>query len=89
MKANFRISTHKTPSGVTRYFSHSTAHCSSPIGGKIPLTGSHSVILSPDSVNRVTPPTTTMKNTRPEEMYNHLATAGVVRIGNVSLRVSE
>lgn len=53
------------------------------------MTGSHSVILSPDSVNRVTPPTTTMKNTRPEEMYNHLATAGVVRIGSASLRVSE
>lgn len=70
-----------TPSGVTLYFSHSTAHCSCPIGGRIPLTGSHSVMDRPDSVRRVTPPTTMMKKTNPDEMYSQLATTGVVSPG--------
>lgn len=42
----------------------------------MPVIGFHSVILSPDSVNRVTPPTTITAKTKPEDINNHLPTAG-------------
>ena len=45
-------------------------------GGKIPETGFHSVMLRPDSVRRVTPPTTTMPNTSAEEHMSQYPTEG-------------
>jgi hypothetical protein len=65
-------STYKIPSGETRYFSHSTSHSASLIGGNIPVKGSHSVILNPDSVNLVKPPMTTIPNTSAEHPNNQL-----------------
>ena len=47
-------------SGVFLYFSNSTIHSSSLIGGKVPVIGRHSVIDKPLSVKRVTPPTITL-----------------------------
>src|SRR5438270_900945 len=47
-----------------------------------PVIGLHSVILNPDSVNRVTPPTTMMPSTKTEENISHLPTEGGGRIGN-------
>lgn len=41
-------------------------------------------MLSPDSVSRVTPPTTMIPRTRVEERRSHLATAGVGRTGGIS-----
>lgn len=46
--------------------------------------GFHSVILNPDSVNRVTPPTTTMPNTRVAEIISHIPTPLVGRMGSPS-----
>ena len=60
------------PSGDTLYFSHSTSHSASVIGGRIPVKGSHSVILRPDSVNRVNPPMMTIPKTRAEHPNNQL-----------------
>jgi hypothetical protein len=77
--------THIMPSGLTLYFSHSTAHCSSPIGGRMPVIGSHSVILSPDSVSLVKPPTMMMKKTMPEHAKSQVETlAGASRGGRVA-----
>lgn len=50
-------------SGDDRYFVNSVSHCSGLKGGRDPVTGLHSVILRPDSVNRVRPPNTTMPKT--------------------------
>ena len=49
----------------------------------MPVTGRHSVILNPDSVKRVTPPTTMTPSTKTDEISNHLPTAGEGRIGRV------
>ena len=48
----------------------------------MPDTGFHSVILKPDSVRRVTPPTTMTANTRPDEARSHIPTGGGERIGS-------
>jgi len=42
----------------------------------MPVMGRHSVMLSPDSVRRVTPPTTIMAKTKVEENKSHRPTAG-------------
>lgn len=42
----------------------------------MPATGRHSVILRPDSVKRVTPPTTMTAKTKADEPSNHIATGG-------------
>ena len=49
----------------------------------MPVTGRHSVMLKPDSVKRVTPPTTMTPSTKIDESSNHLPTAGEGRIGRV------
>ena len=46
-----------------------------------PVIGFHSVILKPDSVSRVTPPTTMIAKTKVAEPMSHPPTAGGVRIG--------
>lgn len=69
-------------SGVALYFSNSTIHSLCVRGGRIPVIGLHSVILSPDSVNRVTPPTTMTPNTKTEDSMSHLLTDGGGRMGS-------
>lgn len=46
-----------------------------------PVMGFHSVMLSPDSVRRVTPPTTMIARTSVAEAISHPPTAGGERIG--------
>jgi hypothetical protein len=69
-------STHRRNSGVALYFSNSSSHSVSESGGRTPVMGRHSVMLSPDSVSRVTPPTTMTAMTRVEESKSQLPTAG-------------
>lgn len=45
------------------------------------MIGRHSVMLNPDSVRRVTPPTTMTAKTRVEERKSQFATAGVESTG--------
>lgn len=58
--------THMRPSSLSWYFWYSSSHCAWLSGGSDPLTGRHSVMLRPDSVSRVRPPTTTMLKVRNE-----------------------
>lgn len=71
-------STYILHSGVFLYLANSTSQSAAPRGGKIPLTTFHSVILKPDSVNLVKPPTTTIVKTIPAITNRYLATSGVV-----------
>lgn len=48
------------------------------------MIGFHSVILKPDSVRRVTPPTTMTAKTRAEDANSHIATGGGVKVGSSS-----
>lgn len=48
----------------------------------MPVTKFHSVMLRPDSVKRVRPPTTTILNTRPEMRNKWLDTDGEVSMGS-------
>ena len=68
--------TYSLNSGVRLYFSNSSSQSACERGGRIPATGRHSVILRPDSVNRVTPPTTITAKTKAEEVRSHIATGG-------------
>src|SRR5205085_12013939 len=54
------------------YLSNSAVHSASVRGGKIPVTGFHSVIESPDSVSRVAPPTTTSRRTRNATVHSQV-----------------
>jgi hypothetical protein len=60
------------PSGESLYFSHSTSHSAAVMGGRIPVIGSHSVILKPDSVSRVRPPMMIMPKTSVEQPSNQV-----------------
>jgi len=51
----------------------------------MPVIGFHSVMLKPDSVRRVTPPTTITAKTNPADPINHPPTPGEDRIGNWSV----
>jgi hypothetical protein len=64
------------------YFLNSVSQSFSERGGRIPVIGRHSVMLNPDSVRRVTPPTTITAKVRPEERRSQRPTAGDGRIGN-------
>ena len=48
----------------------------------MPVIGFHSVMLKPDSVRRVTPPTTITPNTNPADPRSHLPTPGDDNTGN-------
>jgi hypothetical protein len=67
---------HRRNSGVALYLSNSPSHSSRDSGGSTPVIGRHSVMLSPDSVRRVTPPTTMTAMTRVEENKSQFPTAG-------------
>ena len=73
--------THRRNSGVALYFSNSLSHSASESGGRTPVMGRHSVMLNPDSVRRVTPPTTMTAKTSVEERKSQFATAGVESTG--------
>lgn len=64
------------------YFSNSFSHSASESGGRMPVIGRHSVMLNPDSVRRVTPPTRMTAKTRVEERKSQFATAGVESTGS-------
>jgi len=68
--------THRRNSGVALYLSNSSSHSARESGGRTPVIGRHSVMLSPDSVRRVTPPTTMTARTRTEESKSQFPTAG-------------
>lgn len=74
--------THNLNSGVRLYLLNSSSHSACERGGRIPDTGRHSVMLRPDSVKRVTPPTTITANTRVEDASSHIATGGGESTGN-------
>jgi hypothetical protein len=61
-------------SGLSLYLANSSSHASSFLGGKLPVTGRHSVMLSPDSVRRVSPPKTTIPKTLAAEPSSQYAT---------------
>jgi hypothetical protein len=61
-----RKKTYILPSSLALYLANSSSHSAGPRGGSMPLTGFHSVMLNPDSVRRVRPPTTTMLKVRKE-----------------------
>ena len=50
-------------SGEARYLSNSDCQAEAFMGGREPVTGRHSVMLRPDSVNLVRPPNTTIPYT--------------------------
>ena len=51
-------------------------------GGRLPVTGRHSVMLRPDSVRRVRPPKTTMPKTEVAERRSQVATPLVETSGH-------
>jgi hypothetical protein len=68
--------THSLNSGVALYFLNSTSHSADDNGGRIPVIGRHSVMLKPDSVRRVTPPTTITAKTKVDDKRSHRPTEG-------------
>lgn len=67
------------------YFSNSSVQSSNVSGGIAPVKGFHSVMLRPDSVRRVTPPTTMIPKTRALHPRSQLDTAGVDNVGRASI----
>src|SRR6266702_1889103 len=67
---------HRRNSGVALYLSNSLSHSARESGGRTPVMGRHSVMLSPDSVSRVTPPTMTTAMTSADESRSQFPTAG-------------
>lgn len=76
--------THILNSGDCLYLSNSSCHCACESGGIDPVTGFHSVMLRPDSVNRVIPPTTIITKTSVDETISHIPTPFVGRTGSAS-----
>lgn len=68
-------------SGVSLYFANSASQSAWVRGGMTPVIGFHSVILKPDSVRRVTPPTTIIASTSVADAISHPPTAGEGRTG--------
>jgi hypothetical protein len=64
------------------YFANSSSHAAWSSGGTMPVMGFHSVMLNPDSVRRVTPPTTMMPKTRPDDASSQRPTAGGASFGS-------
>src|SRR5436190_20997651 len=61
-------------SGICRYFTNSAAQSAANSGGRMPVTGFHSVIDRPERVSRVMPPTTTIRKINPQQKKSHTAT---------------
>src|SRR5581483_1538346 len=60
--------------GIAWYFVNSFRHSFSDSGGRTPVTGFHSTIDRPDSVNRVAPPTTSVATIIAAETRSHSRT---------------
>src|SRR2546430_1327090 len=60
--------------GICWYFSNSAAHAAVESGGRMPVTGCHSGIESPDRVNRVMPPITTIAKIMAQQDISQMAT---------------
>ena len=75
-------------SGVALYFSNSVFQSTSLSGGMIPVMGRHSVMLRPDSVRRVTPPTTMTAKTSADEKRSQRPTAGGASTGSLGAAAS-
>src|SRR6266404_3033093 len=75
-------STYRRNSGVALYLSNSLSHSARESGGSTPVMGRHSVMLSPDSVSRVTPPTTITAMTSTDESMSQFPTAGGENTGS-------
>src|SRR6476469_2481147 len=56
------------------YLANSACHSAGESGGKIPVTGFHSTIESPDSVSRVAPPTINVSNIIAADTSSHSRT---------------
>ena len=69
-------------SGVALYFVNSSSHSACVIGGRTPATGFHSVMLNPDSVSLVTPPTTMTPNANMEHTISQRPTEGGDKTGS-------
>src|SRR5216684_9048943 len=61
--------------GMCWYFSNSAAQAAADSGGRMPVTGCHSVIDRPDKVNLVMPPITTITKIMPQHTNSQTATA--------------
>lgn len=66
------------------YLSNSITHSSWVRGGRTPVIGRHSVMLRPDSVRRVTPPTTMIAKTSVEDARSQNPTDRDDRTGRAS-----
>jgi hypothetical protein len=74
--------TYSLNSGVALYLSNSVSHSGWERGGRMPVMGRHSVMLRPDSVRRVTPPTVMTAKTRVDEKRSQRPTGGGERTGS-------
>src|SRR5258708_36802600 len=70
-------------SGDSLYKLNSCSHSVSVVGGMVPVTGFHSVMLRPDSVKLVNPPNTTIPKTNPALPTSQYPTDLEEFIGNV------
>lgn len=70
----FDTPTYNLNSGVALYFVNSSSQAAWVRGGMTPVMGCHSVMLNPDSVKRVTPPTTMIPMTSVEDIMSHIPT---------------
>src|SRR5260370_16683621 len=61
-------------SGICCYLANSAAQSAAENGGTMPMTGFHSVIDRPERVSRVIPPTTTIREIKPQQRKSHAAT---------------
>src|SRR3984893_8997236 len=61
--------------GMCWYFSTSATQDAAESGGRVPVTGCHSVIDRPDRVSRVMPPITTITKIMPQHTSSQTATA--------------
>src|SRR5688572_5789929 len=75
--------------GMRRYFSNSAAQAASVRGGIAPVTGFHSVIDSPDPVNRVAPPTATIATTSAASTKTQTRTVRAASGGVAGARVRD
>src|SRR6266853_2278410 len=72
-------------SGICLYFANSATQSVEENGGTMPTIGCHSIIERPERVSRVTPPTTTIRRSSPQQRKSHAAT-GVIRRCSLAAR---
>src|ERR1700722_19759679 len=65
--------------GICWYFANSACQAAADSGGRMPVTGCHSVIDSPDQVSRVMPPITTIAKIIAQHTSSQIATGRRLR----------